>query len=213
LCCNEGDGGFDGDQPCGSGYLGASFFLSNKRRMDTAEALKAVRASFLGGWQGAGCDRSSRALLIKMNSEDFVEGGFSVEDMLEVTALLEKADVDAIELSGGSPFSPKYVSYRNGPIKSEEDEVYYREAARRYKEEVRVPLVLVGGIRSYGVAEKLVEGGVADYISLCRPLIREPGLINRWRSGDTRKSTCLSDNLCFNPARAGQGLSCVVEHR
>lgn len=154
-----------------------------------------------------------RALLIKMNSEDFVEGGFSVEDMLEVAALIEKAGVDAIELSGGSPFSPKYVSYRYGPIKSEEDEVYYWEAARRYKERVRVPLVLVGGIRSYGVAEKLVEEGVADYISLCRPLIREPGLINRWRSGDTRRSTCLSDNLCFKPARAGQGLFCMIEHR
>lgn len=152
-----------------------------------------------------------RALLIKINSEDFVEGGFSVEHMLEVAALLEKAGVDAIEMSGGSPFSQKYVSYRYGPIKSEQDEVYYREAARRYKERVRVPLVLVGGIRSYGVAEKLVEEGIADYISLCRPLIREPGLINRWRSGDTRKATCLSDNLCFKPARAGQGLFCMIE--
>ncbi len=76
---------------------------------------------------------------------------------------------------------------------------------------VRVPLVLVGGIRSYGVAEKLVTEKIADYVSLCRPLIREPNLINRWKSGDTRKATCLSDNLCFNPTRAGEGLRCMVE--
>ena len=73
--------------------------------------------------------------------------------------------------------------------------------------------MLVGGIRSYGVAEKLVKENMADYISLSRPLIREPGLINRWKSGDTRKATCLSDNQCFKPARAGQGLFCVVDHR
>jgi 2,4-dienoyl-CoA reductase-like NADH-dependent reductase (Old Yellow Enzyme family) len=146
-----------------------------------------------------------------MNSEDFVDGGFSMDDMLETALLLGKAGIDAIELSGGTPFSPKYPSTRPGPIRSEEDEVYYRAAARRYKERVSVPLMLVGGIRSYGVAEKLVEDGMADCISLSRPLIREPGLINRWKSGDTRKATCLSDNLCFKPARAGEGLFCVTE--
>ena len=151
--------------------------------------------------------------LIKMNSEDFVDGGLSVDDMLAVAVMLEKVGIDAIEMSGGSAFSPKYTSSRTGRIEREEDEVYYREAARRYKEKVRVPLMLVGGIRSYGVAERLAEDGIADYIALCRPLIREPGLVNRWRSGDRGKATCVSDNGCFTPARAGRGLSCVVEER
>jgi 2,4-dienoyl-CoA reductase-like NADH-dependent reductase (Old Yellow Enzyme family) len=153
------------------------------------------------------------ALLVKMNSEDFVDGGFSVQDMLETASLLEAAGVDSIELSGGSPFSPTYVSFRPGPIKTQADEAYYREAAVRYKERVHIPLMLVGGIRSYGLAERLVKDGVTDYISLSRPLIREPGLINRWRSGDRRKATCVSDNGCFKPARTGLGLSCVVEER
>ena len=152
-------------------------------------------------------------VLIKMNSEDFVDGGFSVDDMLAAALMLEKAGIDAIELSGGSALSPKYISSRVGRIEREEDEVYYREAARRYKEKVHVPLMLVGGIRSYGVARKLAEDGIADYIALSRPLIREPGLISRWRSGDTGKATCVSDNGCFAPARAGRGLSCVVEER
>jgi 2,4-dienoyl-CoA reductase-like NADH-dependent reductase (Old Yellow Enzyme family) len=210
-----GKAGFDGVQVhAAHGYLLSQFFspFHNKREDGyggSVERRARIALEVVGRVRDAIGPR--RALLIKMNSEDFVEGGFSVENMLEVSALLEKAGVDAIELSGGSPFSPKYVSYRYGPIKSEQDEVYYREAARRYKERVRVPLVLVGGIRSYGVAERLVGEGVADYISLCRPLIREPGLINRWKSGDTRKSRCLSDNLCFEPARAGQGLFCVVE--
>jgi 2,4-dienoyl-CoA reductase-like NADH-dependent reductase (Old Yellow Enzyme family) len=73
--------------------------------------------------------------------------------------------------------------------------------------------MLVGGIRSYGVAERLVREGLADYISLSRPLIREPHLINRWKSGDMRKAICQSDNLCFDPAVQGEGIYCVVERR
>ncbi len=209
--------GFDGVQiHAAHGYL-LSQFLSpcHNRREDAYGGSIENRARLLLEVVGKvrGAIGTHHALLVKMNSEDFMEGGFSVEDMLDTAALLEKAGVDAIELSGGSPFSPLYTSSRPGPIKGEEDEVYYRDAARRYKERVSVPLMLVGGIRSYRVAEKLLAEGMTDYISLCRPLIREPGLINRWKSGDTRRSTCLSDNLCFKPARAGQGLFCVVEQR
>jgi len=54
-----------------------------------------------------------------------------------------------------------------------------------------------------------VEDGVTDYIALCRPLIREPDLVNRWKSGDTRPSACVSDNACIGPLTAGKGLQCV----
>ena len=176
--------------------------IENRARM-TLEVVRAVREA-MGG---------HHALLVKMNSEDFVDGGFSVQDMLETALLLEGAGVDAIELSGGSPFSPTYFSVRPGPIRNQASEAYYQWTARMYKEKVRVPLMLVGGVRSYGLAERLVKEGATDYISLSRPLIREPGLINRWRSGDRRKAACVSDNGCFVPARAGLGLSCVVEQR
>jgi 2,4-dienoyl-CoA reductase-like NADH-dependent reductase (Old Yellow Enzyme family) len=152
-------------------------------------------------------------VFIKMNSEDFLEGGLSLEDMLKVAAMLERAGIDVIELSGGTIDSGRYFAVREGKLESEEKEVYYREAARRYKEEIGVPLMLVGGIRSYAVAEDLVDQGLTDYISMCRPLIREPHLINRWMGGDTRRATCLSDNLCFKPATKGEGLHCVVEER
>jgi len=153
-------------------------------------------------------------VIIKLNSEDFIDGGFSVDEMLEVSTMLENAGVDAIELSGGLiKYSGKFGPARPGLLKTEEEEVYYTQAARRYKLQCKVPLMLVGGIRSYTVVEKLLGEGLADYVSFCRPLIREPGLINRWKSGDTSKATCLSDNLCSGPARSGRGLWCVVEER
>ena len=63
------------------------------------------------------------------------------------------------------------------------------------------------------VAEQLVEKSQTDYVAISRPLIREPKLIQRWQSGDRTKSACQSDNLCFKPTRAGQGIYCVTEER
>jgi 2,4-dienoyl-CoA reductase-like NADH-dependent reductase (Old Yellow Enzyme family) len=150
-------------------------------------------------------------VLIKINSEDFLAGGMSSAEAAEVSWLLEKASIDAIEFSGGTADSPeKFLPVRPGLLKTPEEEVYYRKAARLFKQKVTIPLILVGGIRSYEVAEELVRGGTADYISLSRPLICEPGLVKRWREGDRRKSECVSDNVCFGPALDGTGLYCVT---
>lgn len=153
-------------------------------------------------------------ILIKMNSEDFIDGGLTVEQMLQIARLLENAGIDAIELSGGTGDAASQCHpVRQGRLPSEEDEVFYQDAARRYKECVQTPLILVGGIRSYSVAERLVEDHVADFVSLCRPLIREPHLVARWKSGDTTKSECGSCNQCFEPIRQGKGMYCVPGER
>jgi 2,4-dienoyl-CoA reductase-like NADH-dependent reductase (Old Yellow Enzyme family) len=149
-------------------------------------------------------------LLIKLNSEDFMEGGFSVEEMLALSAQLESEGLDAVELSGGTlDDASRHSPSRPGAV-AKEKEAYYQGAARRFKEQVRLPLILVGGIRSLEVAEQLVAEGVADCIALCRPLICEPDLVKRWRGGDRRASACLSDNRCFQPAIAGEGLRCLL---
>jgi len=210
--------GFDGIQiHAAHGYL-LNQFLSpffNKRKDNYGgsienrvrlilEILRAIRTE-LG---------KQFAVFIKLNSEDFIEGGFTQGEMVQVSAMLESAGIDAIELSGGTGLSlSKYSSTRVGKIDSKEEEVYYRDAAKLYKEKISVPLILVGGIRSYEVAEELVEKELADYISLCRPLIREPDLIKRWKRGNTERAACISCNKCFEPTRAGKGIYCVMENQ
>lgn len=151
-------------------------------------------------------------VLIKMNCGDFIENGLVLEDAIQVGKMLAKGGIDAIELSGGLLTGGKMNPSRMG-IHSQEKEAYFQKEARAFKTEVQVPLILVGGNRSYETAQQLVDNGIADYISLCRPFIREPGLINRWRSGDLTKSACLSDNKCFGPIRAGKGLFCVMDRK
>jgi 2,4-dienoyl-CoA reductase-like NADH-dependent reductase (Old Yellow Enzyme family) len=155
---------------------------------------------------------SAFPILVKLNSQEFLEGGFTVGDMLEVASLLEKAGVNAIEMSGGNHVAGIFGEFFPARMRKPKGEEvpYYLGEARRYKERINVPLMLVGGIRSYEWARRILSEGYADYISLSRPLIREPRLINRWKSGDTARSSCISDNGCFKPALNGQGVFCTV---
>jgi len=150
-------------------------------------------------------------LLVKLNSKDFLEGGMTSKEAVQVAAMLEVASVDAIEFSGGTVISPEQFSpVRPGKLKIPQGEVFYREAAKLYKARVGIPLMLVGGIRSYETADDLVRSGETDFISLGRPLICEPGLVKRWHRGDVRPSECGSCNGCFAPASDGRGVYCVT---
>jgi len=151
-------------------------------------------------------------VLVKMNSQDFLDGGLTLEDSLKVGAMLQEGGIDAIELSGGTIVSGKLSPSRMG-IKSEEKEAYFKDSAKAFKEALKVPIIMVGGIRSFQLAERLVALGYTDYVSMSRPFIREPDLIKRWASGDLRKAACISDNQCFGPGMAGEGIYCVVEKK
>jgi len=151
-------------------------------------------------------------VLIKMNTRDFIEGGLELEESLKAGKLLAQNQLDAIELSGGTGLSGKLNPIRTG-IRKKTDEAYFEDAAVLFKEHIDIPIILVGGLRSFEVAERIVDSGIADYISMSRPFIREPDLINRWKSGDRSKAACHSDSRCFVPARTGKGIYCVMEER
>jgi len=208
--------GFDGVQlHAAHGYL-LSEFLSpffNKRTDNYGGSIENRARILLEAFQAVRNEVGEEyPVLVKINSEDFVEGGLTVGEMLEVCVMLEKAGVDAIEMSGGTIYaSGAYSSCRVGALDSPEKEVYYKDAAARYKEKIAVPLLLVGGIRSLEVADKLVNDGMADFISICRPLIREPNLIERWKSGDTRPATCKYCDGCFGPGLKGEGVHCIFD--
>jgi 2,4-dienoyl-CoA reductase-like NADH-dependent reductase (Old Yellow Enzyme family) len=152
---------------------------------------------------------SRTPILVKINGRDFAEGGLEVEDSVDAAALMQQSGLDAVELSGGMAKFAKFGSARLA-VTSEEKEAYHQPEARVYKQRLKIPLLLVGGFRSLNVAERLVAEGVCDFISMSRPFIREPDLIRRWQSGDRRPAACTSDNLCYGPARSGEGIYCVT---
>ncbi len=153
------------------------------------------------------------AITIKMNSEDFIEDGFTRDEMLKVAKLLESVGVDAIELSGGTIDSTEFMPVRKGDLIEVADEVYYKEAAQAFKSQISVPLILVGGVKSLQVARDIVNDSLADFVALSRPLIRQPGLVSQWEKGDSDISKCVRCNLCFRPLMTGKGLFCVAESK
>ena len=204
---------FDGVQiQAGHGFLLSQFLspwfnhrsdeyggsLENRARI-LLEVVEAVR-------QAVGVETP---VLVKINATDFLKGGFQTGEMIRVASMLEKAGVDAIEVSGGSRygFDVPNPDVTFSPVTR--GGAYYEQAARACKQSVSIPVMLVGGIRSLAVSQRLVQDGITDYLSLCRPLIREPDLIRRWKSGDARDSECLSDDSCFQPGFDGKGVYCV----
>lgn len=206
--------GFDGIQiHAAHGYLLSSFLSPhyNQRRDEYGgtvenrarfllEVLEAVRGTIGSGFP----------VLVKMNVNDFLPDGLSASDMLKTAVLIEQAGVTAIELSGGTVQSGKLIPARPGQVKPD-NEGYYKEEARYFKDHIHVPLILVGGLRSLDIVEKFLQDGICDFIAMSRPFICEPDLIQRWAKGNKAPSLCKSDNQCFRTVRAGRGLYCLTQ--
>jgi 2,4-dienoyl-CoA reductase-like NADH-dependent reductase (Old Yellow Enzyme family) len=135
-------------------------------------------------------------LMIKMNYNDFVDGGLEKDEAVNIAEIIVRAGIDCIEVSGGTLSETKNRIAVKG-VKKEEQEAYFRTYAKALKEHISIPVILVGGHRTPAVMAGILEEGAADFISMSRPLIREPGLIKRWKNGDLEKAKCISCNQCF----------------
>ena len=190
--------GFDGVQLHGAhGYLISQFISPYTNRREDAwggslenrmrfplEVLRRVREEVGEGYP----------VLIKLNSEDYLEDGLTIEEGSQIARALSENGIDAIEISGGM-FESGDSIIKTG-IKDEDDEAYFLPNARKFREMIDVPLILVGGMRTPRLMARLIEEGEADMASLCRPFIREPDLVNRWKGGDELKAECISCNGC-----------------
>jgi len=210
------EAGFDGVQLHGAhGYLINQFLspLTNVRT-DRYGGSSAKRSRFLEEVYQSVREQVGPdfPVVIKLTGSDNLEGGLQVEDAVSVARTLEGLGIDAIEVSAGTSGSGEGVPVRKG-INSEEKEAYNADLARRIYGEVNVPVMLVGGLRSFSVIRKLLEDNTADLFSLSRPLIREPDLVNIWRKDPGHRSTCTSCNLCFRPGMREGGIYCVPEKK
>lgn len=151
-------------------------------------------------------------VMIKLNASDNLEGALDIEDGVRAARLLSDAGIDAIEVSAGTSASGAKNPARN-KINKPEKEAYNLTLARVIKGAVNCRVMVVGGFRSIEVAEKAILDDKMDYIAMSRPLIREPGLPNRWLQGDLSKAKCISCNGCFGPGEEEGGIYCIVEKK
>ncbi len=134
---------------------------------------------------------------IKINATDLVDETITWDECLWVCAALAERGINAIELSGGIAESARSSSAP--PVRDESEEGVYGPEALALAESVSTPVISVCGYRTPAVINEWLNRGRIAAISLCRPLISEPGLVARWQSGDTAKARCISCNKCFRP--------------
>lgn len=141
-------------------------------------------------------------VLVKIGSSDLHPAGLTAQESEWVCKQLSGRGVDAIELSGGLSIDAPTTSVRTG-ISERKQEAYFGDAALKLSAEISTPIISVGGYRSPDILEDYLNKGNIAAISLCRPLISEPNLINRWKDGDRARSLCISCNKCFGGEKFG----------
>jgi 2,4-dienoyl-CoA reductase-like NADH-dependent reductase (Old Yellow Enzyme family) len=201
------EAGFDAVQiHAAHGYL-VNQFLSpaTNHRHDAWGGNEARRAAFLrrvcaAVRSGVG---SGFPVLIKLAMLDNLTPGLTVEASRRIVATLRGMGIDAVETSGGLSVEPGF----SGPAGASEP--YFRELSRAAKGATDLPVLLVGGVRTRSQMESILGESAADFVSLCRPLICEPDLPRRLRTGEQDAARCTSCNRC-RPV-SDEGISCKLD--
>ncbi|HTY63784.1 MAG TPA: NADH:flavin oxidoreductase [Acidobacteriota bacterium] len=129
-------------------------------------------------------------LLIKLGLKDYHPQGKSFAEGIAAAQALESDGVDAIEVSEG--IEEKWGHH----IRRDAVHPYYLEECRDAHAVLSKPLILVGGMRSLRDMQAVLSDGVADAVSFCRPFIRDPHIVAKFRRGETDASPCISCNGC-----------------
>jgi 2,4-dienoyl-CoA reductase-like NADH-dependent reductase (Old Yellow Enzyme family) len=121
------------------------------------------------------------AVAVKLNSADFQRGGFTTDDARQVVEMLNRLQVDLVELSGGSYEAPAMQGQaRDGRTLARE--AYFLEFARDIKAVAKMPVMVTGGIRRRPVVERVL-GTDVDMVGMATALAIDPYLPRDWRLG------------------------------
>lgn len=166
-------------------------------------------------------------IFIKINGYDFQKNGMREPEAVKIAKLLEKAGCDGLEVScgvGRDGFS--MVRTPEPPIEAITELTPYRErssvakffistvarfkitsykpiynynvcAASKIKNTVNIPVMVVGGIRSLRDMQTIVGENLADFVSMGRPFIIEPGIVNSLQNNKQTESKCINCGYCL----------------
>ena len=162
------------------------------------------------------------AVLVKMNMRDGFRGGMEIDECLKVAHRLQELGAHALVLSGGFVSkAPMYVMRGEMPIRTMTHymtqwwlkygvrmvgkwmiptvpfkEAYFLEDALKFRKELSVPLVYVGGLVSREKIDEVLDHGF-EAVQMGRALLNEPGFVNRMKAEECARCQCRHSNYCI----------------
>lgn len=127
------------------------------------------------------------ALSVKLNSSDFQKDGFAPDDALTVASWLQRANVDLLEISGGS-YERLSMAGSDAKASTQQREAYFLDFAKEVRRVSDIPLMVTGGFRTRTGMDEALASGACDMIGLGRPLCIEPDLPSRLLNGNARQA-------------------------
>ncbi|GAD80150.1 NADH:flavin oxidoreductase/NADH oxidase family protein [Vibrio ezurae] len=115
---------------------------------------------------------------IKLNSADFMKGGFTEEESMQVVQALSANGIDLIEISGGTYESPSMMGAKNKsePVKAStiKREAYFMDYMVKVRKLVSTPLVVTGGFRTAPAMNEALSTSATDFIGIARTMAVDP---------------------------------------
>ncbi|MDR3601259.1 MAG: NADH:flavin oxidoreductase [Desulfosporosinus sp.] len=165
-------------------------------------------------------------IIAKINGYEKSKDGITLEEAVLIAKYLEKSSCDGIEVScgiaeegfmalrGDFPFAmiakhnhlmkriPKILYPVVKPVlkhsfaSPEPRYLYNVNSAKKIKENVKIPVIVVGGIRKLKDIEEIINNKKSDFVSMSRPFIIEPNIVKKFMAGEQQQSKCINCNYC-----------------
>ncbi len=221
------DAGFDCvEVHAGHGYLISQFLspYTNRRRDEYGGSLQ-NRMKFMNMCleECLKAAESDMGVIVKTNMRDGFKGGLEIDDCLTVAREIERAGVHAMVLSGGFVSkAPMYVMRGEMPIysmtyymkqlwlkygvrmaggmmipKEPYKDLYFLDDARIFREQLKLPLIYVGGVVGRATADRVLDEEGFDFVQMGRALLNEPDMVNKMRDDENHNCNCDHVNYCI----------------
>ena len=172
------------------------------------------------------CSKLNLGFIVKVNMHDGFKGGMQCEECLQVCKKLEQLGVDALVLTAGfvskapmevmrgtMPYTTLayYMDMKEfwwlklgiklgGRFMIPEvpySEAYFLEDAKKFRKELKLPLIYVGGLVSRKKIDEVLDAGF-DAVQMARALVHDTDFVNKLKNGDENTiSGCKHSNYCI----------------
>jgi 2,4-dienoyl-CoA reductase-like NADH-dependent reductase (Old Yellow Enzyme family)/thioredoxin reductase len=145
-------------------------------------------------------------VLCKVPGDDYVEGGITPDESVEICKMLEQVGVRFLTVTGGS------AEGRFGQFGMGRGQAWQVHLAEHVKKHVTIPVAGMGKIKSIHVAEAILAEGKADLVAMGRSLIADPDIVAKAERNQAHRITpCITCNHCLDRiGYEGQPLRCSV---